>query len=72
MRPEVWVPSMRSFMRFMQRRKVDLPQPEGPMKAVMLLGATSMVTPERAWKSPYQKSKSSTWMPLPPFSGAWR
>ena len=23
-----------SFMRLMQRRKVDLPQPEGPMKAV--------------------------------------
>ena len=22
-----------SFMRLMQRRKVDLPQPEGPMKA---------------------------------------
>ena len=23
-----------SFMRLMQRRKVDLPQPEGPMRAV--------------------------------------
>ena len=70
MRPEVCVPSMRSFMRFMQRRNVDLPQPDGPMNAVILLGATSMVTPDSAWKSPYQKSKFSTWMPVPPFSGA--
>ena len=59
-------------MRFMQRRNVDLPQPDGPMKAVMALGATSMVTPVRAWKLPYQKSKPSTWMPSPWFSGAWR
>ena len=28
---------MVSFMRLMQRRKVDLPQPEGPMKAVTAL-----------------------------------
>ena len=27
-------PSMRSFMRLMQRNKVVLPQPDGPMKAV--------------------------------------
>ena len=57
-------------MRFMQRRKVDLPQPDGPMNAVILLGATSMETPDSAWKSPYQKSKFSTWMPAPPFCGA--
>ena len=25
---------MVSFMRLMQRRKVDLPQPDGPMKAI--------------------------------------
>ena len=29
------VPAMVSFMRFRQRRNVDLPQPEGPMSAVM-------------------------------------
>ena len=47
-------------MRFMQRRKVDLPQPDGPMKAVILLGATSMETPVSAWNLSYQKSKPST------------
>ena len=35
-------------MRFMQRRKVDFPQPDGPMNAVILLGATSMDTPVSA------------------------
>ena len=63
-------PSTRSFMRFMDFNRVDLPQPDGPMNAVILLGATSMETPDSAWKSPYQKSKFSTWMPAPPFCGA--
>jgi hypothetical protein len=34
--PVMRVLSMRSFMRFRQRRSVDLPQPEGPMKAVTI------------------------------------
>ena len=60
-------------MRFMHLRKVDLPQPDGPMKAVILRGAMSRLTPVSAWKSPYQKLKSSTWMPSPlEFWGAWR
>ena len=29
-------PGMVSFIRLRQRRKVDLPQPDGPMKAVTL------------------------------------
>ena len=33
--------SMRSFMRFNARRKVDLPQPEGPIKAVTRLARMS-------------------------------
>ena len=41
----------------MQRRKVDLPQPEGPMNAVILFLAILRFTSVRAWKSPYQKSK---------------
>ena len=32
--------SMRSFMRLKQRSSVDLPQPEGPMSAVMALEYT--------------------------------
>jgi len=41
-----------SFIRLMQRRKVDLPQPEGPIKAVTarfwMLTSTSLM----AWVSP--------------------
>src|SRR3546814_10707205 len=33
-----------SFMRFKVRRKVDLPQPDGPMKAVTFSMRTSMET----------------------------
>jgi hypothetical protein len=33
MLPVTRQPSIVSFMRLRQRRKVDLPQPEGPMKA---------------------------------------
>ncbi len=41
-----------SFIRFRQRRKVDLPQPEGPMKAVTVRSAMSMSTSLIAWLSP--------------------
>src|SRR5215207_2791475 len=34
MSPSTRQPGMVSFMRLMQRRKVDLPQPDGPMKAI--------------------------------------
>jgi len=30
----IWAMGISSFMRLMQRRRVDFPQPEGPMKAV--------------------------------------
>ena len=33
-----------SFMRFMQRRNVDLPQPDGPMNAVTFSRLTSIET----------------------------
>ena len=32
--PSVRAPGMSSFMRFSVRRKVDFPQPDGPMSAV--------------------------------------
>ncbi|CSC38155.1 Uncharacterised protein [Vibrio cholerae] len=32
--PSTRVPSTRSFIRLMQRKSVDLPQPEGPINAV--------------------------------------
>ena len=43
---------MVSFMRLMQRRKVDLPQPDGPMKAITPLSGTSTFTSFSACLSP--------------------
>ena len=37
--PSTRAPGMTSCMRFRVRRKVDLPQPEGPMKAVTVRGS---------------------------------
>ena len=45
----------RSFIRFRVLRKVDLPQPEGPMRAVISCSPTSSEMPLRALKSPYQR-----------------
>ena len=44
--------SMVSFIRFRQRRKVDLPQPDGPMNAVTVWGSISTSTDLIAWVSP--------------------
>ena len=46
------VPSIRSFIRFSNRRKVDLPQPEGPIKAVTVLRSMPSVMFFSAWKLP--------------------
>ena len=43
---------MVSFMRLMQRRNVDLPQPDGPMKAITPLSGMSTFTSFRACFSP--------------------
>src|SRR5688572_16768952 len=45
---------MRSFIRLRQRRKVDLPHPDGPMKAVTCRSGMSRSMPFRACLSPYQ------------------
>ncbi len=39
---------MTSFMRLKQRRKVDLPQPEGPIRAVIRCSGMSSEIPLRA------------------------
>ena len=44
MRPVTLAPAMVSFMRFMVRRKVDLPQPDGPINAVTVLSGISSET----------------------------
>jgi len=43
---------MTSCMRFRVRSTVDLPQPDGPMKAVTALDGICMLTFCTAWKSP--------------------
>src|SRR3546814_2089950 len=45
--------SITSFMRFRQRRKVDLPQPDGPISAVTSLRLMSRSTCLSACFSPY-------------------
>ena len=50
--PVAWAPGVTSCMRFRVRSTVDLPQPDGPMKAVMQRGGTSRVTSLTAWKLP--------------------
>ncbi|MOA38590.1 hypothetical protein D3C78_1602880 [compost metagenome] len=44
--------STRSFMRLKQRSSVDLPQPDGPMKAVTRCFGIFMLTSYRACFSP--------------------
>ena len=50
--PVILQSAMRSFMRLSVFKKVDLPQPEGPMKAVISFALMSMEMPLRAWKLP--------------------
>ena len=46
--PSTRADGMVSFIRLMQRRNVDLPQPDGPMKAVTALSAMSSDTSNSA------------------------
>jgi len=52
MLPETLHPSMMSFILLRHRRKVDLPQPEGPISAVTSLGMMSMSMPNSACLAP--------------------
>src|SRR3990172_2744734 len=51
-------PGMSSFIRLSARRKVDLPQPDGPMRAVTCRSISSMDTPLTAAFSPYRMERS--------------
>ena len=50
--PSTRAPGITSCMRLMERRNVDLPQPDGPMSAVTERGSMDMLTPATARKSP--------------------
>ena len=49
-------------MRLIHRRKVLVPQPEGPMKAVICWAGISSSRPLSAWNEPYQLEKPRTVM----------
>src|SRR5579884_2689499 len=57
--PPTRAPGMTSCMRLMQRRKVDFPQPDGPISAVTLFSSKSSVTSRIASFLPYQAETSS-------------
>ena len=52
MSPSMRTPSTRSFRRLKQRSSVDLPQPEGPMKAVIFFSAMCSEIAFRACLAP--------------------
>ena len=56
--PVILMPGTRSFIRSRVFRKVDLPQPEGPMRAVTCFSGMSTLTFFSAWVGPYQRSRS--------------
>ena len=50
--PSNRAPRMVSCMRFRVRMKVDFPQPDGPINAVILFFAKSRLMSCRAWNDP--------------------
>jgi hypothetical protein len=50
--PPTRAPSMVSFIRLMQRRNVDLPQPDGPMNDVTARSGMSIEMPCSACLAP--------------------
>ena len=58
--PVIFTSGTRSFMRFKVFKKVDLPQPEGPIKAVMAFSLMPISMFFSAWVFPYQRQRSLT------------
>ena len=50
--PSTRAAGTRSFIRLMQRNTVLLPQPDGPISAVIRFFGTSKFTSATAWKAP--------------------
>ena len=55
--PSIRAPVIRSFIRLKQRSSVLLPQPEGPIRAVILLRGMSIVMSLSARDGPYQTER---------------
>src|SRR5689334_12504744 len=62
--PVTRAPGTTSCIRLSARRKVDLPQPDGPMRAVTCLGSMVMLMSASAWNEPNQTFSPSTSMRL--------
>src|SRR5947209_7184656 len=60
MSPPWRVPSIRSFMRLRARRNVDLPQPDGPIRATTERSGMFSEMSCRACLAPYQKDRWRT------------
>src|SRR5262249_44459290 len=60
MLPLCRVPSIRSFMRLSRRRNVDLPQPEGPIRAVTERQGMLRLMSNKACLSPYRNDRPLT------------
>ncbi len=50
--PVPFASGMMSFMRLIERMKVDLPHPEGPISAVTLRGGISIEMSYSTWDAP--------------------
>ena len=50
--PSTRAPGITSCMRLIERRNVDLPQPDGPISAVTVCGRIVMFTPSTARNEP--------------------
>jgi len=57
--PSTFALGTRSFMRFMHRRNVDFPHPEGLIRAVIDRSGISSVMPLTASAVPYDTERSS-------------
>ena len=55
--PAIRTPSTRSFIRFKHRRRVDLPQPDGPIYAVIRCLGMDIEMSLRASLAPYQSDR---------------
>src|SRR5262245_38135736 len=65
--PSTRQPSIRSFIRFRHRMNVDLPHPDGPIRARTDFSRISRLTSQRACLDGYQKLTFSLWN-----LGLWR
>src|SRR3954454_3661573 len=57
--PSTRAPGSTSCIRLIERRNVDLPQPDGPISAVTLRGAAASEMSKSACFSPYQNENFS-------------